>query len=79
MPAKNAFTSIEDAEDEMEILLCGKAEKACGHLRWGQDEYTAEFSVNGVEYIGTLAVVYDRHDKQHYFVDSAKFSHKVKE
>ena len=74
----NVFSSIEDAGDEMEDRLSRKASKACGHHRWGQDEYTEEFSVNGVQYIGTLAVVYDRHEKQTYFVDNVKFTYKAK-
>jgi hypothetical protein len=76
----NVFADLETAEDEMTDKLVGMASDDCeGAGSVGCDEYTAEFTVDGVVYIGTLTVEYNRHDKTYYYVDEYEFTYKVKE
>lgn len=75
----NVFPDLETAEDEMTDKLRAMASDDCkGAHNFGADEYTAEFTVDGVVYVGTLTVEYDRHDKTYYYVDEYKFTYKVK-
>lgn len=76
----NVFPDLETAEDEMTRKLRRMAADDCeGAHNFGADEYTAEFTVDGVVYVGTLTVEYNRHDKTYYYVDGYEFTYKVKE
>ena len=75
----NVYPSIADAKDELTEKLLEIARDDCeGAGNVGAPEYTAEFMVDGVAYIGTLKVDYNRHDKTYYYVDGHKFSYIVK-
>lgn len=70
----NVFASIEDAEASLYKRLLGEACQDCeGSYNCGADEYTQEFIVNGVHYIGTLSVEYSRYDKRYYYVDGTEW------
>lgn len=72
----NVFETLDDALCTIEEVLRDKARADCeGSYNCGNPEYTQAFMVSDVEYVGTLKVEYDRHDKTYYYVDSAKFSY----
>jgi hypothetical protein len=72
----NVFESIDKAVSKVEGMLEHRAHQDCeGSHNCGQDEYTQEFMVAGVKYIGTLKVEYNRHDKTYYYVESSDFSY----
>jgi hypothetical protein len=78
-PENNVFESMDKAQSELEQRLRDQAFEDCeGAGNRGQDEYSQEFIVDGVHYIGTLAVEYNRHDKTYYFIDSSEWSVKPK-
>lgn len=80
LPENHVYETLDDAEYEVENYLEKKAFKACeGAGNCGLDEYTQEFIVDGVKYIGTLTIEYNRHDKTYYYIDSAQFSYKAVE
>jgi len=71
----NVFDDLENANYKIEGILEDKASNACegSHCR-GLSKYTQEFIVDGITYIGTLYVEYNRHDKTYYYVDSSEYS-----
>ena len=72
----NVFETIDDAVGTIEDALRDKARDDCeGSYNCGNPEYTQAFMVAGVEYVGTLKVEYNRHDKTYYYIDSATFSY----
>lgn len=72
----NVFESLEKAAYKVEGMLERRAHQDCeGSHNCGQDEYTQEFMVDGVKYIGTLKVEYNRHDKTYYYIESSDFSY----
>lgn len=72
----NVFESLEKALGKVEAMLEHRAHEDCeGSHNCGQDEYTQAFMVDGVKYIGTLKVEYNRHDKTYYYVDGTDFSY----
>lgn len=76
-PENNVFATLGEAERELGKRLRGKAKDACeGSYCCGDDEYEQEFIVDGVHYMATLKVEYNRHDKTYYYVDSTDFSYK---
>lgn len=71
----NVFDSLEKANSKVEAMLESRAHQDCeGSYNCGQDEYTQEFMVGNVRYIGTLKVEYNRHDKTYYYVDGSDYS-----
>jgi len=73
-PEQNVFASLE-AAGVLEDRLRDRAFQDCeGAGNCGDDTYTQEFIVDGVHYIGTLTVEYNRHDKTYYFIEHAEFS-----
>lgn len=78
-PENNVFDTLELAVDTIEDTLRTTAHNDCeGSYTCGQDEYTQEFIVGGVVYVGNLACEYGRHDKTYYFLDHGEFSYAVK-
>jgi hypothetical protein len=78
-PQNNVFESVEKACSELEDRLTNQASDDCeGSHNCGQSEYHQEFIVDGVHYIATLTCEYNRHDKTYYFIDTSKFTYKVK-
>jgi hypothetical protein len=72
----NVFETIEKAAYKVEAMLESRAHQDCeGSHNCGRDEYTQEFMVAGVKYIGTLKVEYNRHDKTYYYIDGTDFSY----
>lgn len=78
-PENNVFDTIELAVDTIEDTLRTFAHNDCeGSYNCGQEEYTQEFMVDGVTYVGKLVCEYGRHDKTYYFLDHGEFSYAVK-
>lgn len=70
----NVFESLESAGN-LEDVLRGRASEDCeGSYNCGADYYEQEFMVDGVVYVATLTVEYNRHDKTYYYVDGSEFS-----
>ena len=75
MPENNVFASMEEAESKVENALLKRARNDCeGAHNCGAETYTRGFIVDGVAYIGTLSVEYNRHDKTYYYVDEYEFT-----
>lgn len=73
-PENNAFDDLETAISVIENKLGNQAYEDCeGAGNCGLDEYTQEFIVSGVKYIGTLKLQYNRHDKTYYYIDEQQF------
>jgi len=73
----NIYNDLNKANCWVEGLLYKKAEDDCeGSFNCGQYQYTQEFIVDNIKYIGTLTVGYGRHDKTYYFVDEHEYSFK---
>ena len=76
-PEANTFVTIEDAVGTIEDKLLAEANADCeGSYNCGADVYTRTFYVNGVAYVGTLSVEYNRHDKEFYYCENYEFTHK---
>lgn len=76
LPENNVFETLPKALSAVEDKLLTQASQDCeGSHNCGQDEYTQGFIVDGVEYLGTLSVEYNRHDKTYYYVDGSKFTY----
>lgn len=76
-PESHIFDDYEKACASVEGHLIVKAEKACeGSYNYGLPEYSQEFIVNGVRYLGILIVYYGRHDKTYYYIDDSEFTAK---
>lgn len=74
-PENNVFDNLEEACGEIEDKLCEKAGEDCeGSYNCGLEEYSQEFIVNGVHYVGTLKCEYNRHDKTYYYLEEYKFT-----
>lgn len=72
----NVFESLDKAAHKVEAMLESRAHQDCeGSHNCGADSYTQEFMVDGVKYIGTLTVEYNRHDKTYYYIDSSDFTY----
>lgn len=72
----NVFESIDKALDKVESMLERRAFEDCqGAGNCGLPEYTQAFMVDGIKYIGTLKVEYNRHDKTYYYIDEQDFSY----
>jgi len=77
LPENNVFMDLEDACNSIEETLRNKAFSDCeGAGNCGLSEYSRLFMVNGVTYLGTLKVEYNRHDKTYYYIDEVVFNHK---
>lgn len=76
---QNVFDTLEDA---IEVLTERLLEQACadceGSYNCGVEEYTQEFVVDGIHYMGTLTCEYNRHDRTYYYVEEHKFTYKLK-
>lgn len=78
-PENNVFEELDKALCDIEWKLRDKASSDCeGSHNCGDHEYSQEFIVAGVNYIGKLECEYNRHDKTYYYLDYAKFSHAAK-
>jgi hypothetical protein len=74
LPKNNIFSSMAEAESTIEDRLESEAYNDCeGSHNRGLPAYSQEFIVDGIHYIGTLTVEYNRHDKTYYFVDGTEF------
>lgn len=73
----NTFDSIETAENRISDRLYDRAWDHCRERgRHGADKYTQLFMVNGVKYLCTFFVEWNRYDKQYYYVESSTFTYK---
>jgi hypothetical protein len=73
----NVFETLPKALSAVEDKLLGQARQDCeGAYNCGADCYEQKFIVNGVGYVGTLTVEYNRHDKTYYYIDGSNFTHK---
>jgi len=71
----NIFDTLEDAESTLEERLLDKARGDCeGSHNCGNDKYTQQFQVGCKQYLATLTVEYNRHDKTYYYIDGSDFS-----
>lgn len=76
----NVFADMQTAKRKMTDKLRRMASDDCeGAYNIGAEKYEANFTVDGVVYVGTLDVEYNRHDKTYYYVDGYKFTYKVKD
>jgi hypothetical protein len=74
----NVFESLPKALSAVEDKLINQAYQDCeGAHNCGADHYDQEFIVDGVRYLGTLTVEYNRHDKTYYYIDGSNFTHKI--
>lgn len=77
-PENNVYATLDDAAGYIEDELCSEAHADCeGSYNCGAPQYHRHFMVDGAEYIGTLTVEYNRHDKQYYYIDGATFTHRT--
>jgi hypothetical protein len=75
-PNNNVFATLAEAERRIENDLSNEASEDCeGAGNCGNETYTRHFIVDGIEYVGTLSVEYNRHDKTYYYVDGTSFSY----
>jgi len=75
LPENNKFSDMKVAERAIEAKLEVEAEMDCeGKYNCGNPQYTQEFYVNDVLYIGILDVEYNRHDKTYYYVEESTFT-----
>lgn len=75
LPENNVFASLDEAEDALSERLRDEAFSDCeGAGNVGADAYQQEFIVDGVHYIGTLSVEYNRHDKTYYYIEESRWS-----
>lgn len=69
----NVYASMEEA-GVLEEILAGRAFEDCeGSYNCGSPIYEQEFMVDGIVYVATLEVKYNRHDKTYYYIDSREF------
>jgi hypothetical protein len=77
-PENNVYATLDDAVGYIEEELRDEASGDCeGSYNCGAPQYHRHFMVDGVEYIGTLTVEYNRHDKTYYYVEEASFTHRT--
>ena len=80
LPENNMYATLDDAAADLEDKLRDLAHEDCeGAGNCGMPTYTREFIVDGLKYVGTLKVEYNRHDKTYYYIDEADFSYKAAE
>lgn len=76
LPANNVFETLPKALSAIERKLESQAHQDCeGSYNCGAEKYTQGFIVDGVEYLGTLSVEYNRHDKTYYYVEGSTFTY----
>jgi len=69
-PEFNRFKNADEAYDVLDDKFLDRAREACeGSYNIGQDVYTQECFLNGVPYIYTMSIEYNRHDKEFYYLD----------
>lgn len=74
----NVFETIEKAVSAIENKLECQAHEDCeGSYNCGDESYSQEFIVDGVKYVGTLTLEYNRHDKTYYYIDGSEFTYEV--
>lgn len=74
----NAFESLPKAASAIEDKLTKQAHQDCqGAYNCGANRYTQEFIVDGVRYLGTLKVEYNRHDKTYYYIEESTFTYEI--
>jgi len=74
-PENNKFSSMKVAVSAIEDKLLSEASNDCeGSYNCGNPQYTQEFYVNDVLYVGVLDVEYNRHDKTYYYVEESTFT-----
>lgn len=74
----NVFETIEKAVRAVENKLKSQAKEDCeGSYNCGDESYSQEFIVDGVKYVGTLTLDYDRHDKTYYYINGSEFTYEV--
>jgi hypothetical protein len=74
-PDNHRFDDMEVAERKIEAKLEVEAEMDCeGKYNCGNPQYTQEFYVNDILYVGILDVEYNRHDKTYYYVEESTFT-----
>lgn len=75
----NVFATMREAELKIHRKLEAEAHNDCeGAGNCGAESYQQEFMVDGVVYVGTLTVEYNRHDKTYYYIDRSDFTVAVK-
>lgn len=73
-PENNMFESMEVAHSTIYSKLMMEAEEDCeGSYNCGAEQYTQDFVVDGVMYVGILDCEYNRHDKMYYYIDGHEF------
>jgi hypothetical protein len=78
LPENNVFETLPKALSTVEDKLLSQAHKDCeGSYNCGQESYTQGFIVDGAQYLGTLTVEYNRHDKTYYYIDGSEFTYAV--
>lgn len=76
----HTYKTLDEALGAMEDLLYGQAHADCeGSYNCGNDEYTQDFTVDGVVYTAKMTFEYNRHDKTYYYIEGSDFSYAVKE
>lgn len=70
----NTFETREEADSKISSKLEDMAHNDCeGSYNCGEEEYTQEFIVDGIKYVGILTVEYNRYDKTYYYVDGSYY------
>jgi hypothetical protein len=74
LPEYNKFDNLSLGSNVIEGKLLYEAEQDCeGSYNCGNPQYTQQFYVNDVLYVGILDVEYNRHDKQYYYIENTDF------
>lgn len=69
----NVYASMKEA-GILKKVLTGRASEDCeGSYNCGSPIYEQEFMIDGVVYVATLEVEYNRRDKTYYYIDSSEF------
>lgn len=76
----HTYDTLDEALSSLEDLLYNKANADCeGSYNFGDESYTQEFRVDGVDYVATMTFEYNRHDKTYYYIDGSEFTYVKKE
>jgi hypothetical protein len=76
----HVYESLDEAKKLISKYLEKLAHEACkGAGNSGNDEYSQDFIVDGVEYTATMIFEYGRHDKTYYYIDDSEYSYKLKD
>jgi hypothetical protein len=74
LPEYNKFANITIAGASIYDKLENEAHTDCrGSYNCGNPQYTQQFYVDDVLYVGILDVEYNRHDKQYYYIENTDF------